>query len=425
MRTLVSCLLVLLPVLLQAQVIAIRAGTIVDPRNGTTASGQTILIEGKRIKSIGANLAIPQGAQIIDLSREWLAPGLIDAHTHLTLTETATAGPFESFYLDQSTTFRAMRGLHNAQAVLRGGFTTVRDVGNSAEYAMSDVRRAIDKGWFVGPTIVDSGKIIAPFGGQSRDIPPEQGMFWRFEYIDANGVDEIRRAVRTNIYYGAGVIKLVSDNNRYHYSLEEVRAAVDEAHRAGVPVAIHVIFGGEAADNAIEAGVDSLEHGFSLSDSQLRRMVAKGVTLVSTDFPRAHLDVLGTSSGMLPEPSILAPQIIDRLRRAHRAGVRLVFGSDTVIDLPGKTRADMMLDYLDVWLEAGIAPMEILRAMTTDAAKLLRVDKERGALAEGLSADLIAMPGDPAKDIFNLRKIDFVMKEGQIVRGDGSRAGQP
>jgi imidazolonepropionase-like amidohydrolase len=102
-----------------------------------------------------------------------------------------------------------------------------------------------------------------------------------------------------------------------------------------------------------------------------------------------------------------------------------VFGSDTVIDLPGKTRADMMLDYLDVWLEAGIAPMEILRAMTTDAAKLLRVDKERGALAEGLSADLIAMPGDPAKDIFNLRKIDFVMKEGQIVRGDGARAGQP
>lgn len=278
MRTLVSCLLLLLPVLPQAQVIAIRAGTIVDPRNGTTASGQTILIEGKRIKSIGANVAIPQGAQIIDLSREWLAPGLIDAHTHLTLSETATDGPFESFYLDQSTTFRAMRGLHNAQAVLRGGFTTVRDVGNSAEYAMTDVRRAIDKGWFVGPTIVDSGKIVAPFGGQSRDIPPEQGMFWRFEYIDANGADEIRKAVRTNIYYGAGVIKLVSDNNRYHYSLEEVRAAVDEAHRAGVPVAIHVIFGGEAADNAIEAGVDSLEHGFSLSDSQLKRMVAKGVT---------------------------------------------------------------------------------------------------------------------------------------------------
>jgi len=425
MKAFVSCLLLLLPVSLLAQVIAIRAGAVVDPRNGSTASNQIILIEGKKIKAVGVNVTVPPGAEIIDLSHEWLSPGLMDAHTHLTLSETATDGPFESFYLDQSTAFRSMRGLHNAQAVLRGGFTTVRDVGNSANYAMTDVRRAIDKGWFVGPTIIDSGKIIAPFGGQSRDIPPEQGAFWRFEYIDADNVDEIRKAVRTNIYYGAGVIKLVSDNNRYHYSLEEIRAAVDEAHHAGLPVAIHVIFGGEAADNAIEAGVDSLEHGFSLTDAQLKRMVAKGVALVSTDFPRAHLDVLGTSSGMLPEPAVLAPQIIDRLRRAHRAGVRLVFGSDTVIDLPGKTRADMMLDYLDVWLEAGISPAEILRAMTTDAAKLLRIDKERGTIVEGLSADLVAMPGDPTKDITNLRKIDFVMKDGHVVRDAGSRVGQP
>ena len=425
MKALVSCLLIMVPVLLQAQVIAIRAGVVVDPRNNSTARNQIIIIEGKRIKSIGSNVAIPPGAQIVDLSHEWLAPGLIDAHTHLTLSETATDGPFESFYLDQSTTFRAMRGLHNAQALLRGGFTTVRDVGNSAEYAMTDVRRAIDKGWFEGPTVIDSGKIIAPFGGQSRDIPPEQGRFWRFEYIDADGVDEVRKAVRTNIYYGAGVIKLVSDNNRYHYSLEEIRAAVDEAHRAGVPVAIHVIYGGEAADNAIEARVDSLEHGFSLTDSQLKRMAANGVALVSTDFPRAHLDVLGTSSGMLPEPAILAPQIIDRLRRAHSAGVRLVFGTDTVIDRPGRTRADMMLDYLVVWLEAGIPPAEILRAMTTDAAKLLRVDKERGAIVEGLLADIIAMAGDPTKDISNLRKIDFVMKEGRIVRGEGPGTRQP
>jgi imidazolonepropionase-like amidohydrolase len=333
----------------------------------------------------------------------------------MTLTEIAGDAPFESFYLNQSSTLRGLRGLHNATAVLQAGFTTLRDVGNSAEWAMSDVRRAIDAGWFVGPTIIDSGKIIAPFGGQSRDIPPRQGAFWQFEYIDADGPDEIRKAVRTDIYYGAGVIKLVADNNPYHYSVDEFRAAVDEAHRAGIPVAVHV-YAGDALENAIEAGVDSIEHGFDLTDAQLKRMKDKGIFLVGTDFPRAHLDIVGTSGGILPEPEILAPKIIDRLRRAHRIGVRMAFGSDTVIDMPGRTRADLMFDYLAVWRAAGVPPVDILRAMTTDAAELLRVNKVRGAIAEHLSADLAAMPANPYDDIENLRKIDFVMKDGKIVR---------
>ena len=420
MKTLVSWLVLLLPMPLLAQVIAIQAGAIVDPRDGHVANNQTILVEKGKIKAIGASVAVPPGAQVIDLSHEWLSPGLMDAHTHLTLSETGGNGPYESYFLDQSTTLRGLRGLHNAEILLNAGFTAVRDVGNSAEYAMSDVRRAIDRGWFNGPTIIDSGKIIAPWGGQSRDIPAEQGNFWRYEYVDADTPDEVRKAVRRNIYYGARVIKLVSDNNPYHYSLDEIRAAVDEAHRAGVPVAIHVIFGGEAADNAIEAGVDSLEHGFYLTDAQLKRMVAKNVTLVGTDFPRSVLDVLGTSSGMLPEPPVLAPLIVDRLRRAHRIGVHLVYGSDVPIDIPGKTRAEVMFDYLDVWLEAGVPPVEILRAMTSDAAKLLRIDKERGALAEGLAADIVAMPGDPTKDIHSLQRIDFVMKDGHVVRGAGA-----
>jgi len=414
MKSLFALLVLLLAAPLSAQVVAIRAGTVIDPAHGASAKDQVILVENGKIKSIGAGLAIPAGAQVIDLSHQWVTPGLIDAHTHMTLTELQNV-PFETFYLNESTTFRGLRGLHNVMQALQAGFTAIRDVGNSAEYAMSDVRRAIEAGWFIGPTIIDSGKIIAPFGGQSRDIPPRQGAFWQFEYIDADGPAEVRKAVRTNIYYGAGVIKLVADNNPYHYSIDEFRAAVDEAHRAGIPVAVHV-YSGDALDNAIEAGVDSIEHGFDLTDAQLGRMKAKGMFLVGTDFPRKHLDIVGTSGGILPEPAVLAPKIIDRLRRAHRIGVRMAFGSDTVIDMPGRTRADLMFDYLAVWREAGVPPADILKAMTANAAELLRVDKERGSLREGLSADLVAMPADPLSDIENLRKIDFVMKDGKVVR---------
>jgi imidazolonepropionase-like amidohydrolase len=413
-KTLFALLCLSLAAPLSAEVLAIRAGAVIDAAHGVGAKDQVILVEDGKIKSIGAGLAIPPGAQVIDLSRQWVAPGLIDAHTHMTLTETADAS-IESLYLSQSSTLRGLHGLHNVVQVLQAGFTAIRDVGNSAEYAMSDVRRAIDAGWFAGPTIIDSGKIIAPFGGQSSGIPPRQGAFWQFEYIDADGPAEIRKAVRTNIYYGAGVIKLAADNSAYHYSVEEISAAVDEAHRAGLPVAVHV-YTSDAADNCIAAGVDSIEHGFGLTDPQLKRMKEKGIFLVGTDFPRAHLDLAGDSGGQLPEPAVLAPMIIDRLNRAHRIGVHMAFGTDTTMDMPGRTRADMMFDYLAVWRAAGIPPADILRAMTVDAAQLLRIDKTRGSIAAGLSADLVAMPANPLDDIENLRRIDFVMKDGKVVR---------
>jgi len=157
MKNLFALLVLLLAAPLSAQVVAIRAGTVIDPAHGAIAKDQVILVENGKIKSIGAGLAIPAGAQLIDLSQQWVTPGLIDAHTHMTLTEIANA-PFESFYLNQSSTLRGLHGLHNVMQALQAGFTAVRDVGNSAEYAMSDVRRAIDASWFAGPTIIDSGK---------------------------------------------------------------------------------------------------------------------------------------------------------------------------------------------------------------------------------------------------------------------------
>jgi imidazolonepropionase-like amidohydrolase len=409
-------LLAVLSTSLWAQSIVIKAGNLIDPSKGTVAKDQIIVVENGKIKSVGAGTSIPANAQVVDLSREWVLPGLMDAHTHLTLTEVIGGNaPFESFYLKESTAYRAMRALHNGEILLRAGFTTIRDVGNDADYAMKDAARAVQAGWFMGPTMLTSGKIIAPFGGQSTAIPHEQGEFWKYEYIDADSPAEMRKAVRQNIYYGADVIKLVADNNAYHLSLDEVRAAVDEAHHAGRPVAVHV-YGGEAAQNVIEGGVDSLEHGFDLTDAQLQLMKQKGIVLVGTDFPRAQLDIVGTSGGIFASPEVLAPKIIDRLRRAHRMGLTLAFGTDTVIEVPNKTRADLMLDYLPVWRQAGVPPADILKAMTTNPAKLFRVDQDRGAVAPGLAADIIATPANPLDDIEALRQVNFVMKDGKVVR---------
>jgi imidazolonepropionase-like amidohydrolase len=393
--------------------IAIRAGNLVDPAAGSITRNVVILVENGRIKSVGPGLAIPAGAQLIDLSSEWITPGLMDAHTHLTLAEVLNA-PYESFYLKESTAYRGYRGLRNAQNLLEAGFTSVRDLGADGNYAMEDLRRVIQQGWFDGPTIISAGKIIAPFGGQSTTIPLEQGPFWSFEYIDADTPDEIRKAVRRDIYYGATVIKLVADNSPFFYSLEEIRAAVDEAHRADRAVAVHV-YGGQAAQNVIEGGADSVEHGFDLTDAQLQLMKQKGTFLVGTDFPLAQLEIIGTSGGIFPEPAVLAPKIIERLRRAYRIGVKMAFGSDIAIEVPNRTRSELMLDYLSVWRRAGVPPAEILKCMTTNAAELLRINRQRGAIAPGLAADIIAMPGNPLDDIESLRKVNFVMKDGKIV----------
>ena len=417
MQRLIAVLILSLTVKAGAQnVVAISAGGIVDPATGSVARNQTIVVENGKIKEIGTNVRIPNGAVTVDLSHEWVSPGLMDAHVHLTLTEvTGGNAPFESFYLKESSTYRGLRGLRNAQDLLRAGFTTVREVGNDANYATEDIRRAIQAGMFEGPTILTAGKIIAPFGGQSTSIPPEQGTFWRYEYIDADTPEEVRKAVRENIYYGVDVIKLVADNSPFHFSTEEIKAAVDEAHHAGRTVAVHV-FGGEAADNVIEAGVDSLEHGFFLTDGQLQKMKQKRIFLVGTDIPRAQLDLEGTSGGIFPPPEVLAPKIIDRLRRAYRMGVKMAFGTDTVIEVPDKTRSDLMFDYLAVWREAGVPAQEILKCMTVNPAELMRINQQRGTLSPGMAADMVAMPSNPVEDIESLRKINFVMKDGKIVR---------
>lgn len=418
MRTLLAALALALSVtVVHGATIVLKPAGVVDVVAGRVNRDQSVLVVDGVIKAVGKDLAVPAGATVVALPGEYLAPGLMDAHTHLTLTETPEGAPFESFYLAESSAYRAIRGVHNAEALLHQGFTAVRDVGNDGEWIMADVKRGAEAGLFDGPTIVTSGKIITPFGGQSHGIPAERGSFWAYEYLDADTPEEMRKAVRKNLYYGAGVIKLVTDNNPYHASIEEIRAAVDEAHKGGVPVAVHV-YGGAAAQAAIDAGVDSIEHGFDLTDAQLTTMKSKGIYLVGTDMPRSVLDIVGTSGGIFPPPDVLEPKILDRLKRAHRIGVKMAFGSDVVIEQKGRTRADLMLDFLSTWKKAGIPAADTLRAWTVSAAELLRIDDKRGRIAVGLAADLVAMPADPLADIEALRKIDFVMKDGRIVRHD-------
>lgn len=403
---------------LAAGTIALRVGYLVDPAAGTVAANQMILIKDGRIAEIGPGLKIPAGIEVVDLSKSWVMPGLMDAHTHITMGNLDLSAGIEAGYLKQSSAARVLIGLRNAQDVLRAGFTTIRDVGNEANFASVDLRDAINRGLFDGPTILTSGKIITAFGGQSQHISPEQGGFWLYEYIDADTPDEIRKAVRQVIYYGADVVKLVADNNAYFYSLAEIQAAVSEGHAAGRAVSVHVFAGGEPARNVILGGADSIEHGMLLEDELLALMKEKGTALVSTDFPEAHIAALDPGGLVFGGAKDFAGLIIDRLKRAHRIGVTLVFGTDTVRNLPGKNKPGMMLDYLAVWQAAGIPAADTLKAMTTNAAKLLRIEKTRGAVAAGFAADLIATPANPLDDIQVLRRVSFVMKDGKVIRRD-------
>ena len=400
-----------------AQTIVLRTGHLIDPSKGTVTDEQIVLVKDGKIVEVGKDVEVPENATVVDLRNFWVLPGLMDAHVHLTVAlpprEGTGAGydPWLSMVQRQSSAQRALLGARTARVVLEAGFTTVKDIGNSANYVDVDLRRAIARGWFPGPTILTAGKIIAPYGGQTSNVSPEGFPHWHTEYIDADSPEEVRKAVRRNIFYGANAIKLVADNSAYYYSVEEIRAAVDESHKAGVTVAVHT-FGGEAARNVILGGADSIEHGWFLSEELLKLMKEKGTVLVGTEFPLEHL-----SQYWSPKRAENAYKVyVERLRKAREIGVKLAFGTDVVTSLPGKSRADMMLDYLDVWVEAGVPPAAILKALVTNNAELFQIQDQRGAIAPGLAADIIATPENPLKDVRALRKVHFVMKNGVIVR---------
>jgi imidazolonepropionase-like amidohydrolase len=408
------CALLFAASLASAQITAISAGRVIDPETGTEKAGQVILIEGGKIKAIGAEVQIPGAARRIDLSKETVLPGLFDAHTHLLASVDSKwdLGDFWIMALQRRAGWRAIQGVRYAKEMLQSGFTTVRDVGNSGDHLDADLDKAIRFGVVPGPTMIFSGRIIAPYGGQFWDQPAEPRLLDNPEYRFADSRDEMQKAVRENIYWGARVIKIVVDGQKYAYSADDIRFIVAEAGRAGIRVAAHVQTG-PGAHSAIEAGVASIEHGWVLSDEDLALAKKNGVVLVSTDFTVAEL----LADGMEPDAAKRTHEkYVARLKRAFAAGVDVVFGTDVMSDIKGRTRGDVAMEYIDSFKEAGIGPADILRAMTTRAAALLGVARERGTLRVGMAADLVATPVDPLREIDGLKSIDFVMKDGRVER---------
>jgi imidazolonepropionase-like amidohydrolase len=392
------------------RVIAIKAGKLVDPEKGTTAANQIILVRGRKIDAVGANVQIPADAQIIDLSKSTVLPGLFDAHTHLCMTvkKDRDAGSYYITTLLDPTPYRAIEGVANARDMLAAGFTTIRDVGNSGNYGDTALREAIERGLVPGPTMVNAGRIIAPYGGQFH-LQPEKRDLATPEYAFADTHDEMLKAIRENIHYGATVIKIVVDDQQYIYSADDIRFMVEETHRAGLKLAAHC-WTRAGAHNAADAGVDSIEHGQMMTNEDLQLAKKNHVVLVGTDF-----SVIAARASGFPE---LHTVFVDRLKRAHQIGVTMAFGTDVIFTLPGETRGTLAAEYVSSWMEAGVPAKDTLQAMTLNAARLLGVDGERGAIKPGLAADIIAMPENPMENIQAVRKVSFVMKDGNVFKSE-------
>ena len=401
----------------QAQTTAIQAGRLVDPATGTAAEDQVILVEDGIIQAVGAGLAIPAGATVIDLSNQTVMPGLFDAHTHMCLNVNPErdAGNYYFTSLLDPTGYRAIQGVANARAMLEAGFTTIRDIGNAANYADTDLRRAIEEGLVPGPTMHNAGRIIAPYGGQFQ-LQQDKRDLGNPEYFYADTRDELKKAIRENIHFGATFIKIVVDDQPYIYSPDDIRFVVEEAGKAGLKVAAHC-WTEQGARNAIAGGVASIEHGTDMPDDVLRLAKEKGVYLVGTEFTVMAIEETfhGTSA---QEARDLHEQFIDRLRRAYRLDVPMAFGSDVVFIKEGYDRGTLTLTYLDNFREAGVPASYALKMMTTNAADLMGLSDERGAIRPGLAADIIAMPANPLDDLNALHDVSFVMKDGMVFRHD-------
>ena len=412
-----------------SKVTALKAARMLDVKTGNIIDNPVVITENGRITDVGEKIVIPKNAETIDLGDVTLLPGLIDAHTHLLENYDPKIGGDDPNMIltvvQLGTTKRALLGAAMGREMLEAGFTTVRDVGNSGVNGDVALRDAIRSGWVQGPRIVASTRALSPIGGQFGGMTSEVQKLIEQEYVVINGADEARRAVRQALYDGADCIKVIVNNGAATLSLEEMKAIVEEAHRAGKKVAAHAI-GDSATRIAAEAGVDSIEHAYTIPDDVLKMMAQKKIFLVPTDAPpEFFLSLYGFTSETSPE---LVKQVTDntngfvknsreRLNRAIKFGVKIAAGSDEYYQFAGKTRGESSKAMFRAYLAAGMSPLEIIQAATVNNAELLAGESAGfGLIEKGKFADIIAVSGDILKDVTVLEKVSFVMKGGKIIK---------
>ena len=396
-----------------AQVTAIRAGRLVDPEAGTVSPNQVILVERGKFTAVGPDVPIPAGATVIDLSDLTVLPGLVDAHNHLALTykDVPEHNVYYLTYVLDGTPLRAIQAVSNGIQMLAAGFTIVRDMGNAGNYADAALRQAIEQGWVPGPTIINSGIIIGGMGGQFWPNP-EMATDHRIvypEYLDADTPDEIVKAVRQNALFGARVIKICVDCKPWGYTTDEIRLVIREAAKAGLKVEGHVQTV-DGARRAIEAGIWSIAHDVGLTPEMHRLMAQKGIFRAGTETP------ISLTGHTTPERY---QRTVAGLRNAWQLKVPLTFSTDADYWVPGRTRGEVAIAFLETWLAAGIPPVDILRAMTVNGYRVSETERTRGPIRPGFAADLIAVRGDPLQDIDVLRDVRFVLKNGMVFKRDG------
>jgi imidazolonepropionase-like amidohydrolase len=406
--------------LLLATAVYIKAGALIDGRSDAARANQIIVVRGNRIESVGGSVAIPAGARVIDLSSMTVLPGMIDTHTHLFLQgEDPAEGGYDVQLLKQPIAYRAARATVSARRALEQGFTTIRDVETEgAGYGDVGIKMAVNEGRIPGPRIFASTRAISTSGGYNLEgYAPEIVVPKGAQIVD--GPVEARKAAREQLENGADWIKVYmthrswvdKENNLVSQptlTVEELRAIVDEAHGWKKRVACHA-YGGEGLHRALDGGCDSIEHGLDLDDAAIAQMVRQGTWLVPTlGVYYTHNDPPDTPTGRRDRARVALHEV--SFKKAMKAGVKIAFGTD----VGGFPWSDPIAPEFARMTAFGMTPMDAIKSATSRAAELLERSGELGVIAPGAYADIVAVDGDPLRDIKALEKVTFVMKDGSV-----------
>ena len=412
----VLVLALLIPFVTLSQSTFIKAGKLVDPKSGSVLANQMIMIEGSKIKAVGPNLAVPKGATVLDLSAYTILPGLIDCHTHILL-QPENEGLIPPV-ITKSQAFRTIQGVAAARKNLEAGFTTLRDVDSEgAGFADVAIRDAINQGIIPGPRLLVATDALTITGGHMNiegmnpDIQiPEPAML-------TDSHDAMIAAVRRAVKYGADLIKIYATGRTSQInpvtmeplcqlSQEDVQTVVNEAKRWGKDVASHA-YGGQGAKNSVLGGVRSLEHGMMLDDETLKLMVERGTYWCPTLYVYIDPGPLGLSEMR----KRIIPVHKATFQKAMKMGVKIAFGTDVGAYAHGTST----IEFLKM-VEYGMKPIDAIRAATTTASELLRMENSIGTIEPGKFADIIAVQGNPLEDIKAIQTNVFVMKEGKVYK---------